>query len=111
MYVKFGNRMFTKRYVSIWYYLSKVKFCYILALRKMRKLDEVASIIANNSRTNSYRRSYRLPISITKLKHLMTNPNNKDRHDDVNRVEEKQMRNKYGEANFNQQGNHEYCIS
>jgi len=93
------------------YYLSKVKFCDFLALRKMRKLDEVASSIANNSRTNSYRRSIRLPISIMKLKHLIINPNNKETHDDVNRMDSKVMRNKYVEDSFNQQGNHAYCIS
>ena len=80
-----------------------------IALRKMRKLDEVASSIANNSRSNSRRRTYRLPISIIKLKHLIINPNNKENHDDVNSMEGKRM--KCYEDNVNPQGNPAYCVS
>ena len=41
----------------------------------MRKLDKVASKIGNNSRKSPRnRRSYRLPISIYKLKHLIMRP-------------------------------------
>ena len=58
---------------------------YFAALRKMRKLDQVASKIRTNLRKNAHRRSYRLPISIYKLKHLIMKPRDEEEENESKR--------------------------
>ena len=70
----------------------------------MRKLDQVASKIRTNLRKNAHRRSYRLPISIYKLKHLIMKPRDEEEQENENKRlgRAKELRN--GEDFHNQAG-------
>ena len=64
-----------------------ISFVFDIALRKMRKLDKVASKIGSDRRKNSRKRSYRLPISIYKLKHLIMKPRDEEEEKEIGRHE------------------------
>ena len=70
----------------------------------MRKLDEVASSIADNSRVNTRKKSYSLPISIRKLKHLILKPSQEEEVE--NKMQTREVRMKCAEDELNQQGNY-----
>ena len=79
-------------------------FHIFVALRKMRKLDKVASKIGRNSiKRSRNRRSYRLPISIYKLKHLIMKPKD-DEEEKENKSFGRTKASKNGDDFLNQPG-------
>ena len=70
------------------------------ALRKMRKLDEVASSIGHDAKTNIYQRARRIPISIMKLKSRMSS-----REECTNKLQKEEIQMGSIDRNLNKQGN------
>ena len=75
----------------------------------MRKMDEVASTVANISRTNSNRKAYiRIPVSIIKLKHLILKPH--EPHE-TTQIQVREMHEEYAENHPNEEGKYNAYIS
>ena len=69
----------------------------------MRKLDEVASSIGHDAKTNKYQRARRIPISFMKLKVLMSS-----KEESANKLQSSEIRTNFVETverPLNQQGN------
>ena len=95
-----GNSFILKSNIRFYSHKYSLHFA---ALRKMRKLDQVASKIRTNMRKNAHRRSYRLPISIYKLKHLIMKPRDEE-EDNENKRLGRAIALKNGEDFHNQAG-------